>query len=75
MKFCYIVSVVPFLIDPKDLDLFYKMDLDIWDYFGRKKKTLSYNGRNTELIWNSSKLGKQTGSLISCPSFAKMELK
>ena len=40
-----IVQVLPFLNNPKDLDPSYKMDLDFWDCFGRKK--LSYNQRNT----------------------------
>ena len=41
-----IIPILPFLNNPKDLDLSYKMDLDLWDCFGRKK-TLSYNLRNT----------------------------
>lgn len=45
MKFC-IIQVLPFLNNPKDLDLFYKMDIDIWDCF-RMKKTPSYIQRNT----------------------------
>ena len=45
MKFCYNTNL-PFLNNPKDLDLSYKMDLDLWDCFGREK-TPSYNRRNT----------------------------
>ena len=48
MKFCYI-PILPFLNNPKDLDPSYKMDLDLWDCLGRKK-TLSYNQRNTVVI-------------------------
>ena len=40
-----ILPVLPFLNISKDLDPSYKMDLDFWDCFGRKK-TLSYNRRN-----------------------------
>ena len=32
-----IIQVLPFLNNPKDLDLSYKMDLDFWECFGRKK--------------------------------------
>ena len=32
-----IIRVLPFLNNPKYLDPSYKMDLDIWDCFGRKK--------------------------------------
>ena len=31
---------IPFLNNPKDLDPSYKMDLDLWDCFGRKKLRL-----------------------------------
>ena len=44
-----IIRVVPFLT-PKGLDPCYKMDLDFWDCFGRKKlcqKKDLYNQRNT----------------------------
>ena len=41
-----IIRVVPFLKNLKDLDPSYKMDLDHWDCFGRKK-TLSYIQRKT----------------------------
>ena len=41
----HLYQFLPFLNNPKDLDLSYKMDLDLWDCFGRK--TLSYNRRNT----------------------------
>ena len=34
--------VLPFLNNSKDLDPFYKTDLDFWDCFGRKQN-LSYN--------------------------------
>ena len=30
-----IIQVLPFLNNHKDLDPSYKMDLDLWDYFGR----------------------------------------
>ena len=40
-----IIRVLPFLSNPKDLDLSYQMDLDFLDCFGRKK-TPSYNLRN-----------------------------
>ena len=40
------IPILPFLNNHKDLDRSYKMDLDLWDCFGRKK-TLSYNRRNT----------------------------
>ena len=36
-----IVQVLPFLNNLKDLDPSYKMDLDLWDCFGREKN-LSY---------------------------------
>ena len=41
-----IIRVLPFLNNPKDLGPSYKMDLDSWDCFGRKKAP-SYNRRNT----------------------------
>ena len=31
-----IIRVLPFLNNPKDLDPSYRMDLDFWDYFGKK---------------------------------------
>ena len=31
-----IIPILPFLNNPKDLDLSCKMDLDLWDCFGRK---------------------------------------
>ena len=31
------ILILPFLNNPKDLDPSYKMDLDLWDCFGRKK--------------------------------------
>ena len=40
-----VIRVLPFLNNPKDLDLSYKMDLDFWDCFGRRKKP-SYKRRN-----------------------------
>ena len=40
-----IIPILPILNNPKDLDPSYKMDLDLWDCFGRKI-TLSYNRRN-----------------------------
>ena len=40
------MPILPFLNNPKDLDLSCKMDLDLLDCFGRKK-TASYNRRNT----------------------------
>ena len=38
----YLISLVirqsfPFQNNPKDLDPSYKMDLDLWDCFGRRK--------------------------------------
>ena len=39
MKFA-IKQVLPFLTNPKDLDPSYKMDLDLWDCFGRNKLQL-----------------------------------
>ena len=47
MEFSYNVSC-PFQNKPKDLDISHKMDLDFWDCFGMEKKTLSYNGGDTE---------------------------
>ena len=35
-----VIRVLPFLNNPKDLDPSYKMDLDFWDCFGRKKHHL-----------------------------------
>ena len=51
MEFCYntlpfTFTLLPFLNDPKDLDLSYKMDLDFWDCFGNKKNCLI-----TKEIW------------------------
>ena len=44
MKFCYNTNfaIIPILTltIPKDLDPSYKTDLDLWDYFGRKKLRL-----------------------------------
>ena len=39
MKVCYNTNL-PFLNSPKDLDLSYKMDLDLWGGFVRKKLCL-----------------------------------
>ena len=39
------MTFLPFLDNPKDLDPSYKMKLDLWNCFGRKK-TLSYNRKN-----------------------------
>ena len=39
MQFCCNTGL-PFLKNPKDLDLSDKMDLDFWDCFGRKKHCL-----------------------------------
>ena len=46
MKFCFHMSLRPFLNNPIDLDLSYKMDLDFWDCCKRKKSVLL-----TEEIW------------------------
>ena len=35
--FCYNMAVYPFQNNPYDLDPFCKMDLDLWDCFGREK--------------------------------------
>ena len=35
-----IIPILSFLNNPKDLDLSYKMDIDLWDYFGRIKLCL-----------------------------------
>ena len=48
MKVCYNTNL-PFLNNPKDLDLSYKMDLDLWGCFGRKIIP-SYNRRNM-VLW------------------------
>ena len=32
------IQVLPFCNNPKDLDPSYKMDLDLWECLGRKKK-------------------------------------
>ena len=34
------ILVLPFLNNPNDLDLSYKMDLDFWDCFGKIKLCL-----------------------------------
>ena len=39
-----VIQVLPFLNNPKHLDPSYKLDLDFWDCFGRKKT--SYKRRN-----------------------------
>ena len=41
-----IIWILPFLNNPKDLDPSYRMDLDFWDCFGRKRN-LSSHWRNT----------------------------
>ena len=46
MKFA-IIRLSPFLNNPKDLDLSYKMDLDFWGLFWKKKKL----HLTTEEIW------------------------
>ena len=58
MKLCYNTSfALP--KQPKYLDLSYKMDLDLWDCFGRKK-TLSYIRRNMVFtLQGKSYAGKQ----------------
>ena len=35
-----VLLVLPFLNNPKDLDLSYKMDINFWDCFGRKTLSL-----------------------------------
>ena len=35
-----VIRVLPFLNNPKDLDLSYKTDIDFWDCFGRKQLCL-----------------------------------
>ena len=40
------IHVLPFLNNPKALNLSYNTDLDFWDCFGRKM--LSYNQRNIQ---------------------------
>ena len=48
MKFCYNTSfTLP--KQPKNLDLFCKVDLDFWDCFGREKN-LSRNRRNRVIM-------------------------
>ena len=50
MKFCHNMSFT--LYNPKDLDPSYMMDLDLWNCFGRKKKTMSYIQRNmVKVCW------------------------
>ena len=39
------IRVLPFINNPKDLDLTYKTDLDFWDCFGRKISP-TYKRRN-----------------------------
>ena len=39
----YKMGVFPFQTNPKNLDPSYKMDLDIWDCFGRKDFVLKQN--------------------------------
>ena len=54
------------LNNPKNLDPSHKMDLDIWDCFGRKKqKPLSYNRRNTVLIKLNSLISRTITVIIS----------
>ena len=55
----------PFLNSPKDLDPSYKMDLDLWDCFGRKK-TPSYNRRNTVCGTKYHTLPSQQEASCSC---------
>ena len=38
MKFCY-SQILPFLNNPKNLDLSYKMNLDFWDCFEGKNSS------------------------------------
>ena len=38
-----LIQVLPFLNNPKDVDPSYKMDLEFWDCFGRKKLCLITN--------------------------------
>ena len=45
-----IIPILPFLNNFKDLDPSCKTDLDLWNCFGRKQKTPSYNRRNTVAI-------------------------
>ena len=59
---CCCNRLLPFPNNPKDLDASFKMDLDFWDCLGSKKKSPSYNRRNTvhkiymmlDLIFQSS---------------------
>ena len=46
MKIIVIIWVLPFLNNPKYLDLSFKTDLDIWIVL-EGKKTLSYSQKNT----------------------------
>ena len=41
-----IIHVLPFLNNPKDLELSYRTDLDFWDCFRRKKNSV-LKDRNT----------------------------
>ena len=47
-----IIRVLPFLNNPKDLDPSYKMGLDFWDCFGRKKLCLITEEYGTGLSKN-----------------------
>ena len=49
--------------DSKGLDPSYKMDLDFWNCFGRKKK-MSYNRRNTTQIFQP--MAKEGIFVASC---------
>ena len=71
MKFCYntsIIPVLPLLNNPKDLDPSYKMDLDFWECFGRKK-TLSYSRRDTVMYFSAHMAHKQE---IFCTNYQSM---
>ena len=73
------MRVLSFLNNPKDLDPSYKMDLDFWDCFGRKKNTVLYpkkygtmvsNASQTiKLIWADTVCSEEAGNNIYIISF------
>ena len=67
--------MLPFLNNPKDLDPSYKMDLDLWDCFGRKNlhlitEEIRYNFCNLLFalvdIMDYSLTQLHTGGLFHC---------
>ena len=55
----YTIEVFPVQNNPKYLDPSHKMDLDQWDYFGRKTKHIVAEFHKTDLLFGLFSLEKR----------------